>query len=472
MSDPREWPALASLGSGSGSLRYRRAIHGKVHRAPTDYRWIAASGEFESPRELLETSTIGGEDNPAGLFCWRPVARGYTAIRGYPSRARDAAGRPGGLEKQFGYWEEDRALPAAAAAFLLLDAASNWDDTLWWDTWSDPRWLDLSYRLAIGPEQCRPLVWNLQTLGRLIDEGLTELKAAADLGALTGFYEQILSGNQPTLLSVRASLPPLAVAALLLPLSREKAGSLSVAGWLPSRQFRADRLTNWTAVACPGEPPAGQQASERAQSLARSIVSGRPEPSARSAESAVKSGGMGASGRSTAGEPLSGILKAFLASESRVWDPAQLDIAACPTLALSESLVAIAALRTYDRAVEEDNRFPSDELRQTARREHLNLKGDMARALLYVMAPEDRIVNKFPPREKALVPALWFAPLLNEKQWERFDAYSADTLVQLVRHSVDVRRLRDPLGHWLQQYLGTMGGGERQERISRVLSVE
>jgi hypothetical protein len=181
---------------------------------------------------------------------------------------------------------------------------------------------------------------------------------------------------------------------------------------------------------------------------------------------------MGASGRSTAGEPLSGLLKAFLASESRVWDPAQLDIAACPTLALSESLVAIAALRTYDRAVEEDNRFPSDELRQTARREHLNLKGDMARALLYVMAPEDRIVNKFPPREKALVPALWFAPLLNEKQWERFDAYSADTLVQLVRHSVDVRRLRDPLGHWLQQYLGTMGGGERQERISRVLSVE
>src|SRR3954462_293205 len=93
----QDWPALSGLNTSSGTLHYGRAVRGKVHRAPTDYRWIAASAELDPQSAgLLEAASIGSEDEPAGVFCWRPAANGFVAIRAYPSRARDAAGRPGG----------------------------------------------------------------------------------------------------------------------------------------------------------------------------------------------------------------------------------------------------------------------------------------------------------------------------------------------------------------------------------------
>src|SRR5262245_49932548 len=93
----RDWPALAGLSADSGVLRYHRAARGKVHRAPTDYRWIAATAGFDPQSSgLLESSSLGGEDELSVVFAWRPAAGGFAAMRAYPSRARDAAGRPGG----------------------------------------------------------------------------------------------------------------------------------------------------------------------------------------------------------------------------------------------------------------------------------------------------------------------------------------------------------------------------------------
>ena len=73
------WPALAGLDLGA-KLQCQRALRGKVHRARTDYRWIAASAGWEPGAELLERTTLGWEDEPKALTAWTPVAGGYAAI--------------------------------------------------------------------------------------------------------------------------------------------------------------------------------------------------------------------------------------------------------------------------------------------------------------------------------------------------------------------------------------------------------
>ncbi len=177
--------------------------------------------------------------------------------------------------------------------------------------------------------------------------------------------------------------------------------------------------------------------------------------------------------RETGGNPgdpgaASEFLRRYLASEARRLDPAELDLANCPVLDFAEGSRLAVVVSQYDRTVEQDRRYPADPRRQQARLMHLRVKGDLARALLYVLVPGSKILNTLAPRPEAMVPALWFAPLLAPNQWDRLERYSADELGTLVAHSTDPRRLRQPLSDWLGSWAGTLDE-ERRVVVMRSL---
>src|SRR5262249_30009705 len=94
--------------------------------------------------------------------------------------------------------------------------------------------------------------------------------------------------------------------------------------------------------------------------------------------------------------------------------------------------------------------FVGDPERQQARRLHLRLKGDLARAWLYACAPSTDLLSKLPPREDALPPALWFAPLAptSFRLWQQYDP---DGFGRLVEHSLKPHRNHERVANWLAE---------------------
>src|SRR5262249_20221845 len=80
----------------------------------------------------------------------------------------------------------------------------------------------------------------------------------------------------------------------------------------------------------------------------------------------------------------------------------------------SEVRGLIGDIQRLDEEAESSQVFPGDPERQTALRRHLRLKGDLARGWLYACAPAKGLLQQLPPREDAVPPALWFAPLVPE----------------------------------------------------------
>jgi len=289
-------------------LHFRRGIWGKVHGARTDYRWIAATPGFGGGLdrgELARRITVGIEDLPGRSFHWRPLSGRYLAVATRPSRALDATGRSGFLEKQVlewipeardgagvgvgeaggGRWAEP--LPAVLGALILLARAGELDDRDWWSR-AEELAFDPGRTLALAEESVPAGPGVGIDLEALIGRGIGELRAAfagtADpTRELARLYGALAAGRKPALLGgIEAPLPAGALAALLLPLSRERADALSLAGWIPSSRYLPEELgRQWDVLAVPasvaeGSPDPDGESWERGMRMAEALLSARP----------------------------------------------------------------------------------------------------------------------------------------------------------------------------------------------------
>lgn len=247
-----EWPALTEAALQSGEIHYERGIWGKVQGARTDYRWIARSSDLESDEpELAHLLSLGAEDQPDKAQLWLHRGRRWYAAGLYPSRARDAAGRSNFLEKQVLAWSPPAGTPAALGALLLLPQAASLNADVWWSRRGDLAWEDPSFSLQLPADPSLPV--EPEHLEAVLRQGVDELRGLVDRNALRKLYAQILAGLRPACLTgLQRPLPPRALAVLLLPLRRDLADSLSLAGWLPSsRASIEDLAAPWDVIVVP-----------------------------------------------------------------------------------------------------------------------------------------------------------------------------------------------------------------------------
>lgn len=282
-----DWPALegATTVGLPPSLAAEQGIWGKVHGASSDFRWIAATRGFSSlGRDLEREVAVGIEDRPARFSLWRFGPEVHLAGVGYPSRARDASGRAGSLEKQVLAIRADPAIPPALAALLLLPLVAELDDRTWWGR-ADPGAWDADPRFVFDLGGPREVPMSEEALDRAVADGVEGLRAALPpdgaAAVLAETFTGLLGGRRPVLFpAAEGPLAPAALAALLLPLDRKRADRLSLAGWLPSSRPPGGELgERWDLVARPGgEAPRDRPADPdpRARRMAAAILAGDP----------------------------------------------------------------------------------------------------------------------------------------------------------------------------------------------------
>ncbi len=266
--DIAAWPALDLLGQQLPSeLPYQRAVWGKVHGAATDYRWIAATGSFAQGQQGVERQLVlGTEDAPHKSQHWRTTGGVHYALQCYPSRAVDAAGRSGLLEKQVLEWRREPAVPAVLGSLALLPWIADWTDEVWWPARGEPRLLESDFTLELDAATCPPVPVSAEAVARAIASGIEQLQQLVSVEVLGELYARLLSGQRGVPLGgLEAPLAPEALAALALPLPRKLADRLSLAGWLPSTRVDPAALADsWDLVAA-GDPdlvPAGDTAPD------------------------------------------------------------------------------------------------------------------------------------------------------------------------------------------------------------------
>lgn len=277
---PPTWPALRSEVGPPSALEVERGIWGKVHGASSDYRWIARSAGFNPPADLPRDLELGSEDHPCHFPFWRSLGGLYYAGNGYPSRARDTAGRSGFVEKHVLRWTPPAGAPAAAAALLLLPRTAALDDREWWERKEEGEWERRDYALAL--KDMPPLVWNVEEVVAAAERGRMALLEEVDEGALIDLYAALLAGRGGVPLRRGEPLSPPALAALLLPLPRPAADRLSLVGRLPSNRFDpADLAARWDVVVSdalsPQEAPSpSSEEHRRARTLVEALAAGDP----------------------------------------------------------------------------------------------------------------------------------------------------------------------------------------------------
>ncbi|PZN84574.1 MAG: hypothetical protein DM484_02655 [Candidatus Methylumidiphilus alinenensis] len=281
----RQWPALQDMPATlPAELEYQRGVFGKVHKARSDFRWIARSQGFHRGEELEETLYLGSQDKPCPLAFWRCLKTDYFAGVAYPSRAQDAAQRGGFLEKQIADLGRS-GLPAALSALLSLRVVWQWNDSIWWDRQEGGNWSQSDSVLPIAAADCPGLdLEGLEDrLGKAIAEGLAGLM---ELGkeSLAYFYASLLAGETPAILPSTKPLGPEALAALLLPLPRPLADRLSLLGWVPSNLYELKDLGKcWDGAVLSVDqnaPELSAKAKEfqaEAEKLTRALLENRPE---------------------------------------------------------------------------------------------------------------------------------------------------------------------------------------------------
>lgn len=283
------WPALElSAGALPERLEVERGVWGKVHGQGSDFRWLARTAGFSAGRDDLPRQLLAGpEDAPARACFWRVLAGSCYAVAAYPSRARDAGGRFGFVEKQVLGWRSAGA-PAALGALLLLPRAAASTDAVWWPRREDPEWQDPDFALAIEAAESEPVPVSPDLLAQAVAQALEALVPAVTEAALTALYTDLLAGRRPALLTgLRAPLAPAALAALLLPLPRERADTLSLGGWPLSQQPELAALGDrWHLLACSRRPRGAPEAEvetdarhrEQASAMARALIVQDPAP--------------------------------------------------------------------------------------------------------------------------------------------------------------------------------------------------
>ncbi|WP_020504901.1 TRAFAC clade GTPase domain-containing protein [Lamprocystis purpurea] len=246
----QDWPALAGwVGHPLPPLRCERAVWGREPGAGAGPHWLATSAGFGGSAEGIERSlAFGDEDVPWVTLAWRSSGSLHYAVRCYPSRA-PAGGRPG-LEKQLIEWRRPQDLPAALGALVLLPQAERLDDTIWWGKSGDDGDFADGFHLALAPDETTEIPFDEIDLQTTILAGCRELAEATDPPALAALYTRLLAGAKGIALpGLTGPLSGAALAALLLPLARERADRLGLVAWLPSRRLRPGQTVHpWDLI--------------------------------------------------------------------------------------------------------------------------------------------------------------------------------------------------------------------------------
>lgn len=269
------YPAFAGLDQLPPRISFERAIWGKVDGARSDFRWIARSSGFKGHLQHLERDlTIGLEEQPrkAPFWRWWNTSCCYYAVSCYESRARDADGRSGFMEKQIIEWRPE-GVPAMVGALYLLREAANFEDNLATTSALDTRWSDLTFSLPLESKPCQVTSEGLQGL---LEKGRQDLSRIPDRELAHFFYNLGATGQKAFAASPDGPLTPEALAVLLLPLDREKADRISLGAWIPSQKTDANALRNWDGLVCDPKqkpPSSGEPAPDiQLQNVARRQV--------------------------------------------------------------------------------------------------------------------------------------------------------------------------------------------------------
>lgn len=282
----QDWPALAGWhGHSLAPLRCERAVWGQEPGTGAGSHWLATSAGFGGSAEGIERSlALGDEEVPWVTLVWRSSGSLHYAVHCYPSRAQAGAGP--GLEKQLLEWRRPQDLPAALGALVLLPQAERLDDTIWWGKSGDDGDFADGLHLALAPDETTEIPYDEIDLQATILAGCRELAQATDPTALTALYGQLLAGAKGIALpGLKGPLSGAALAALLLPLPRERADRLGLVAWLPSRRLRPGQtLHPWDLILGgePGDIESGLAAAAHetqlpaAERMAAAVLAGDP----------------------------------------------------------------------------------------------------------------------------------------------------------------------------------------------------
>ena len=492
MSQPWNWPALAGIRPGSlpRALVVEHGIWGKVHGARSDFRWIAETRGFFSLGEGLERDlTVGIEDRPVRFPLWRSLSGIHLAGTCYPSRARDAAGRHGALEKQLLGWRSDRETPGALAALLLLSWVAELDDGTWWGKAESRAWdSDPGFVLDLGGP--REVPYSEHALVVAIDRGIADLRASLAPGnaesALGGLFDRLLEGHGTALLPVgEAPLTPEALAVLLLPLRRERAEDLSLAGWLPSSRPPRDGFGDrWNLVACRGagaQQTGPLQIRPEARRMAAALLNGDPTSLANArrprsfhepldsetpgyepregtiAPRAAPLGGTGGRGLGDSPRPADlpagasrawGILQDLARDPLRFWlAPRDLASHVEDGTETNDRNALAASLTWLDSLTRSSSQSP-------ASREQGEVKADLLRAAILALAPTQATLRALGAFESDRVPPMLYLAALQRGAWERaLRGFGPGQVADLIRQSEAhcAPELRPWIGPWLER---------------------
>lgn len=448
-----QWPALDLRGrSAPERLQAGRAVWGKVHGADSDFRWIASTpGLDPQDRRLERDLLLGSEDAPETATSWRALETGYCAVACYPSQAVDAARRSGFLEKQLLEWTPDEALPAALGALVLLPRVAAFDDTIWWQESGHPGWHQPGFSLTLDPPP--PFAVDL---GPAIERGRTALRDAVDESALAGLYSALRAGRRPAFLSgLERPLPPEALAALLLPLPREIADRLSIAGWVVSQRLPESFSRLWNVLVCNRVPAvfrdlAETEITDMGRAAARALLEDGPNRfSSRATAAEVRHAEPATAGAS---EVMDRLL-AFATEDGRRWLGSK-ELAGDDPLRLLEGVED--SLTGCVQAVQDEiSRLGARQDTSHWKREHLQAKADLLRAAALALAP--RTVEQVGLPGSRRIPALLFCPLLHSRDWDRLGKLLGEEQLSEAIHqslSCEPDFFGEAIRGWLESWLG------------------
>lgn len=410
-----QWPAFDLRGRNAPErLQAGRAVWGKVHGADSDFRWIAFTPGLDPQERRLERDLLlGSEDSPETATSWRALETGYFAVSCYPSQAVDAARRSGFLEKQLLEWTPEETLPAALGALTLLPRVADFDDTVWWKESGHPGWHQPGFSLTLAPPD--PIDVDP---GPAIERGRTALRDAVDESALAGLYSALLAGRRSAFLSgLERPLPPAALAALLLPLPREIADRLSIAGWVVSQRLPESFSRLWNVLVCNRVPAVFRDLAETGitdagRAAARALLEDGPgQFFSRATPEEVRQAEPARAGTSAVMDRL----LAFATEDDRRWLGPD-ELAGDAPLRLLEGMED--SLAGCVQAVQDEiSRLGARQGTSHWQREHLQAKADLLRAAALALAPRTVEQVGLPGSER--IPALLFCPRLHAQDWDR-----------------------------------------------------
>lgn len=466
-----QWPALRSDGHALPSfVEYQRGVWGKVHGAPTDFRWIAQSDDFgrDSPDAQPQFS-LGGEDVPTRFQSWRNLGDRCYAVGAYPSRAIDAAGRRNFLEKQILEWRVPAGVPPALGALLLLPHVAGMTDAIWWDQAASDVWAPLDIHMPILPNDHQPLDIEQDALNAAIERGRRALREAVDLATLTTFYGHLLSGGRPAFLTgLTQPLSPEPLAALLLPLPREIADHISIAGWIPSsRPDFTDLASRWDVMMIPPDlrvPSIISAPSDEAERMASQLLDDEPllipqrtepKPVATPKPLRIRQEGPPRPGmtlqlappQSNAPAILSTLYDFARAVDCRWLTPNDLRNGG-GVAPLAEPEAAVSLLCDWVWQVE-DQRPPHADERQW------EVKVDLVRSAAFVLAPRPGMWRVGPPAPDSRIPGLFFGLLLDRNHCDVLSNLGEGPLNELVNQTLACSLSADwdqKLRQWLERW--------------------